>query len=150
MLTAVLEPWTGMMNNPSAHPLRAAGSINAARDALRDRHRRPSALPGLRASFFAAALTLPETWGESMAAVNRVPMRDNGERLIDPCTLQPEISVAAHPSHGRGRGSCLVRETVARMLAKAQAALPRGYRLQIIEGYRSLEIQRSLFQFACE
>ena len=103
------------------------------------RHR---SLPGLRAGFFAAGRS-PETWGESIAAVNRVVIQDNGEKLIDPRFIDPALSVAAE-------SETLVRETVARMLAKAQAALPAGYRLHLLEGYRSLETQRSLFRFACE
>jgi D-alanyl-D-alanine dipeptidase len=43
-----------------------------------------------------------------------------------------------------------VRERVARMLVAAQERLPEGICLQILEGYRSLEIQGQLYRYACE
>src|SRR5947209_2254082 len=86
----------------------------------------------------------PETYGETILAVNQVPIRDNGERLVDPRELDRRIVMAtAHP-WTRFPPTPWVREGVARMLAAAQEALAPQHRIQIIEGYRSLDVQRSL------
>jgi D-alanyl-D-alanine dipeptidase len=102
-------------------------------------------------SFFAPhAVAEPETYGETITAVSRIPIEDNGERLVDPRELDGRVLFAeAHP-WTRFPRTPWVREGVARMLAAAQAALPAGQRLQIIEGYRSLDVQRALFLHACE
>src|SRR5215831_7454130 len=86
--------------------------------------------------FFAReAMAPPETYGETISAVNQVPIEDNGERLVDPRERDGRILVAtAHP-WARFAPTAWVRETVARMLGAAQEALAPAYRIQIIEGY---------------
>jgi D-alanyl-D-alanine dipeptidase len=102
-------------------------------------------------SFFAPhAASPPETYGETIHAVNRVPIEDNGERLVDPRDLQARILFATSHPRGRFPRTPWVRETVAAMLAAAQASLGSGRRIQIIEGYRSLDVQRALFLNTCE
>jgi D-alanyl-D-alanine dipeptidase len=91
----------------------------------------------------------PETWGETVAAVSQVPVRDNGELLVDPRERHPLILTARNQPASAHRSTPWVREAVAEMLAAAQAALPGGCRLLIIEGYRPLETQRRLFLEAC-
>ena len=39
-----------------------------------------------------------------------------------------------------------VRETVARMLQKAQALLPDGYRFMILDAYRTVDVQKALWE----
>lgn len=102
-------------------------------------------------SFFAPDVEeSPETWGETIHAVSRVPIDDNGERLVDPRDLAPRILFAAEHRHSSFPRTPFVREGVARMLAEAQRQLPPGYRIQLIEGYRPLDVQRALFLNACE
>src|SRR5262245_1743372 len=101
--------------------------------------------------FFAPhAAAPPETYGETIHAVNRVPIRDNGEPLVDPRDLHSRITVATSHPWAKFPRTSWVRETVGQMLAVAQARLPDGYRIQVIEGYRRLEVQRSLFLGASE
>src|SRR5438034_8762472 len=101
-------------------------------------------LPEHELTFFAPhAAAPPETYGETIHAVSRVPIRDNGEPLVDPRDLHAGITVATSHPWAKFPRTPWVRETVARMLVAAQERLPDGFRLQIIEGYRRLEVQRS-------
>ncbi len=108
-------------------------------------------LPSTGPGFFAPeAAGPPETHGETMQAVCGVVIEDNGELLVDPRELDPRITFAGvHPWSGAQR-TPWVRRTVARMLTDAAALLPDGLRLQIVEGYRPLEVQRQLFVAACD
>lgn len=96
------------------------------------------------------AASPPRTWGEAIQVVDRVSIQDNGEPLVDPCDFHPGIVVAA--AHPCNPFPCMpwVRRTVAHMLAAAQEALPAGVRLQVVEGYRRLSVQKRLFRLACE
>ena len=75
---------------------------------------------------------------EPMSAVNRVIVRDNGEPLVDLEQRLPGLVYKERP--------CLVRATVAEMLAKAQSSLPAGLRLRMSQAYRSLERQQKLYR----
>jgi D-alanyl-D-alanine dipeptidase len=75
---------------------------------------------------------------EPMSAVNRVIIRDNGEPLVDLEQRLPGLVYKERP--------CLVRATVAEMLAKAQSSLPAGLRLRMSQAYRSLERQQKLYR----
>jgi D-alanyl-D-alanine dipeptidase len=77
-----------------------------------------------------------------------VPIHECGEALADPRAFNAAIAVAAsHPWNPYPR-SAWVREGVARRLAAAQASLPVGYHLQILEGYRRPVVQRKLLRLA--
>src|SRR5207248_1444383 len=70
-----------------------------------------------------------ETYGESIAAVSRVRVAENGEPLVDLRRIRPELAYArSHPWAPHQRGF-LVRESIADMLGRAQVLLPAGYRL---------------------
>src|SRR5262249_25214522 len=79
----------------------------------------------------------PETYGETIVAVCRVLIEENGERLIDPRDLDSRILFAAAHPWTRFPRTPFVRETVARMLAAAPALLPLGRRTQIDGGDRA-------------
>lgn len=79
---------------------------------------------------------------EPVTAVNRVVIRDNGEPLVPVSSHAPSIVL--------GIDACLVRRTVASMLASAQARLPMGYVLNIMDAYRPVERQRRLYAQADE
>lgn len=73
-----------------------------------------------------------------------VPVADNGEPLVDLRTL-PRLRVDRRQADAAGAYAWLRHGTVERLLT-AQAALPDGLRLLIVEGYRPLELQRSIFE----
>ena len=79
--------------------------------------------------------TKPRT-REPMSALNRVPLRESGEPLVDARHHCPGVRVSR-------RCLPLLRETVAEMLARAQASLPAGYRLWLRTALRTMEMQRA-------
>lgn len=85
----------------------------------------------------------------SDAALIKIPIKDNGEKLVNIKNICPEIVIALNPeSRKRQRlpkAICYVRESVARRLRKAQRALPNGYYLSIRDGHRSLRIQKKIY-----
>jgi len=83
--------------------------------------------------------------GESQRALARVPIRDNGEPLVDFIAVCPQIRFAPeHPlfTYNRAR---LARHGVAERLCRAQALLPRGYVLEVVEGWRSVAHQQMMY-----
>jgi D-alanyl-D-alanine dipeptidase len=77
-------------------------------------------------------------------------VRECGERLVDPRDLHPALTLAPRHPWTRHPRTPWVRESVGRVLVEAQERLPEGYRLQVLEGYRSLETQEQLYRYACE
>ncbi|WP_438488142.1 nitrilase-related carbon-nitrogen hydrolase [Streptomyces sp. S186] len=84
-------------------------------------------------------------------AVAAVPVRECGEPLVDVRTAAPEL-MAGHLGpgadgevDGADGAFALLREGVLRRLLAAQAALPDGWRLRFIEGYRPPALQRHYF-----
>jgi D-alanyl-D-alanine dipeptidase len=89
-----------------------------------------------------------ETYGEGVERVSQVPVHDNGEPLVNVAELDLGIHLAAtHPWSSFPR-VYWVRRSVAEMLETAQRSLPAGVRLELLEGYRPLRIQRRLFAAA--
>jgi D-alanyl-D-alanine dipeptidase len=83
---------------------------------------------------------------EPLHALRRIRIRDNGEPLVDLLAFSPALRWAAeHPvfTYQRER---LCRLRVAQMLAAAQAELPPGIHLEIVEGWRSPSAQRMMYQ----
>jgi D-alanyl-D-alanine dipeptidase len=84
--------------------------------------------------------------GESLRALDRIRISDDGEPLVDFIATCPALRLAeSHPlfDHPRAR---LLRRTVAEMLCRAQARLPGGIFLEIVEGWRSPEAQRMMYE----
>ena len=89
-----------------------------------------------------------ETYGEGVDRVSGVPVRENGEPLVNVAELELGVSLAAsHPWSSFPR-VYWVRRSVAEMLEAAQQRLPNGVHLELLEGYRPLRIQRRLFAAA--
>jgi D-alanyl-D-alanine dipeptidase len=65
----------------------------------------------------------------------KIPIRDNGEPLVDLCRECPDLVVTACPTY--------VRKSVAEMLNRAQSALPAGVRLKVHTALRTTEMQRN-------
>ncbi|WP_033346731.1 M15 family metallopeptidase [Catenuloplanes japonicus] len=74
-------------------------------------------------------------------AIAAVPQADNGEELVDARDLLRVDSRAAEPT---GRYA-LVRRGLAERLVTAQAALPDGLSLLVVEGYRPYDAQLAIF-----
>lgn len=74
---------------------------------------------------------------EPVAAINRIPIRENGEPLVDIGSYAPGIGLKESPTY--------VRRTIADMLKKAQGFLPEGHGLHVRCGSRSLEHQRKIY-----
>lgn len=82
---------------------------------------------------------------ESLAAQARVPIRDNGEPLVDFVGLSPRLLFAPkHPVYDFARVH-LARRRVAEMLAEAAERLPNGLRLIVVEAWRSPTVQRQMY-----
>jgi D-alanyl-D-alanine dipeptidase len=76
-------------------------------------------------------LNAPREPGISRLA--KIPIKENGDPLIDLCKEYPELVVTACPTY--------IRKTVADMLEKARASLPEGMRLKVHTALRTLEMQ---------
>ena len=71
---------------------------------------------------------------EPVAAIDRIPVRENGEPLVEISNIQ----VRQQPVYAR--------QTVAEMLRKAQSMLPEGYKFLVKTAYRSLEFQTMMYE----
>ena len=89
--------------------------------------------------------TLP---AEDQAQLDAVAIEECGEPLVDFLSLAPTPKLLLAPSHPvfDFPRVHLLRERVARMVIDAANALPDGLRLQIVEGYRPIQVQRAHFQ----
>lgn len=76
--------------------------------------------------------------GEPVSALDRIPICENSEPLVDIAEAIPGI----HTKKDR----MLARKSVVEMLNKAVSLLPDGYNLQIREAFRSLERQREIYE----
>lgn len=90
---------------------------------------------------------MPRSFGEPLTKLRAIPIVDNGEPLVDPCTLSSRVLFAKeHPRLGDRVRTPKVRKRVAEMLAESADRLPEGLSLIIIEGYRPIESQRFLYE----
>ncbi len=82
---------------------------------------------------------------EDQDELDAVHIVDNGEPLVDFLKFCPAIQfTAVHPVFEFPRVH-VVRLSVAKMLADAISRLPAGYILQVVEGYRPIQVQRAMF-----
>ncbi len=89
---------------------------------------------------------------EDQDELDGVPIEDNGEPLVDflaMCDSDRLILSPAHPVFEFPRVH-LLRQSVARMICEAARNLPDGLRLQVVEGYRPIAVQRAMFRHALE
>jgi D-alanyl-D-alanine dipeptidase len=84
----------------------------------------------------------PVSLAEPVSDLRGIPIRECGEPLVD-FTKLPNV-LLAQPRFDYRRET-LLREGVAERLAAAAAALPKGYRLALIEGWRPPYIQRRMY-----
>jgi D-alanyl-D-alanine dipeptidase len=90
---------------------------------------------------------VPRSFGEPLARLRAVPIKDNGEPFVDPRTLSKRLHFAAkHPKFPDMPRTPEVRRRVAEMIARAAESLPPGTDITIIEGYRPLHQQRFMYE----
>jgi D-alanyl-D-alanine dipeptidase len=80
---------------------------------------------------------------EPITLVKRVPIRENGEPLVDFLKAAPKV-VQSAPRYNYKRET-LVRATVAEMIRIASEHLPSEYRLAVVEGWRPAHVQRRMY-----
>jgi len=85
---------------------------------------------------------------EDQAELDAVRVQECGEPLVDFLALAPTNKLLLAPEHPvfDFPRVHLLRERVAKMIVEAANALPDGLRLQIVEGYRPLVVQRAHFK----
>lgn len=75
---------------------------------------------------------------EPVRAMDAVPIRENGEPLVDVAEYAPEIELRDKPTLGR--------KTVVEMVRKANSLLPKGYKLKVRMILRTMEHQRRIYE----
>lgn len=81
-----------------------------------------------------------------MTKLRAVPIRDNGEPLIDPRNLTKRVGYAEKlPRFADRERDTRVRKTVAEMIARAAESLPDHLKLTIVEGFRPIAQQRFIY-----
>lgn len=78
-------------------------------------------------------------------AVIAIPIMENNEPLVD-LKNQTVIAYGPSPEIPNNTDYTKLRKTVYDKLIQAQALLPKGIKLCVYEGYRSLNLQRTLFE----
>lgn len=85
---------------------------------------------------------------EDQDELDAVLVQENGEPLVDFLEEVPRLVFAPeHPLSDFPRVH-LLRKTVAAMLHEAVRRLPPGLKIQIVEGYRPVAVQRFMFRYA--
>ncbi len=74
---------------------------------------------------------------EPVVAIDRVPVRESGQELVNVEEFIPGIRVRKSPQYAR--------RTVAEMIREARGLLPEGYNLEIRTVFRSLEYQQTIY-----
>lgn len=75
--------------------------------------------------------------------IRSIPIRDNGEPLTP--VLSSEKIIVFCPDEQ----AVLVRKTVLKKLIVASANLPDGFKLKILYGFRSLQVQKKFWEEVC-
>ena len=77
--------------------------------------------------------------------VLNIPVKENHENLVD-LTKQKEIYLGPSPEIPNNKNYTFMRKTVYEKLLNAEKSLPDGIHFCLYEGYRSLELQKILFE----
>lgn len=85
-----------------------------------------------------------------MKMAQKVPLKESGEPLVDVNNYSKDIIVELEETSKRMQGlkenKCFLRESAAKRLSLAQSLLPKGMHLKIIDGYRPLKAQRTIYR----
>lgn len=89
---------------------------------------------------------------EDQDELDAVRIEDNGEPLVDFLELRDSNKLVFSPTHPvfEFPRVHLLRASVAQMVCQAAQNLPAGLRLQIVEGYRPIAVQRAMYRHALE
>lgn len=91
---------------------------------------------------------IPEPTLHELNNLDDMLIADNGEELV-PVSLCPELILSRPQYFIQGlpgsMAECFLREQVYDRLLLAARALPRGYRFIVLDGWRSITLQRALF-----
>ena len=89
---------------------------------------------------------------EDQDELDAVKIEDNGEPLVDFLALCPSDKLVLSPTHPvfEFPRVHLLRQSVAEMVCRAARDLPAGLRLQIVEGYRPIAVQRAMYRHALQ
>ncbi len=89
---------------------------------------------------------------EDQDELDAVAIEDNGEPLVDFLANGPSDKLLLAPHHPvfDFPRVHLLRKSVAAMVCQAAQALPDGMRLQIVEGYRPIAVQRAMYRHALQ
>jgi len=85
----------------------------------------------------------PPSVTEPITETRKVPIRDNGEPLVDFLKAAPKV-VQSTPRYKYKRET-LVRATVADMIRIASENIPKGFKLAVVEGWRPPHVQRRMY-----
>lgn len=89
---------------------------------------------------------MAQSFGEPLTKLRSIPIKDNGEPLVNPCEMSDRIHFAEeHPVFKDIKRTPDVRESVAKKLVDAASKLPEGVHIQILEGFRPISIQRTQY-----
>jgi D-alanyl-D-alanine dipeptidase len=84
-----------------------------------------------------------------LKSVDKVPVKDNEEPLVNLKQECPNVIIAIHPQSRKlqklPEGTAYLRKGAARRLRKAQQSLARGYHLVIWEAHRPLNVQKDMY-----
>ena len=78
---------------------------------------------------------------EPIRALNKIIERENGEPLVDMRLACPSVKMV------RPQVIPYVRKSVAEMVERAALALPEGFYLGLVEGWRPIERQQRIYDF---
>ncbi|MFF0829850.1 M15 family metallopeptidase [Brevibacillus sp. NPDC003359] len=88
-----------------------------------------------------------------MVLPSPLPIRECGEPMIPLSSLSAQITVYPayyHEGYAGTQPDAFLREGATHKLAMAAAQLPVGYKLVVLDGWRSFEVQASLYNRFCE
>lgn len=82
---------------------------------------------------------------ESIQALKKIKIRDNGEPLVDLKKICPQIIIGLEKRRLKKEKSVFPRKTVARMLKNAQKFLPTDYKFKILDAWRPFKEQKRYY-----
>lgn len=86
---------------------------------------------------------------EPVSALRAIPIRENGDPLVNFAEVYPELKLAS--ARFDYRRETYLRSEVARRVAQADRfAAQRGFRILIHEGWRAPFIQKRMYAYACQ
>ncbi|HLC58680.1 MAG TPA: M15 family metallopeptidase [Candidatus Nanoarchaeia archaeon] len=90
----------------------------------------------------------------SDSTLMEIPVKECGEKLVNARDYSKSIIIDIEPLNKKSQqlkdDECFVRETVAIMLSCAQSILPNNFSIKLVDGFRSMSIQKELYHSVFE